>query len=62
MPNCRFNADKNAPHFCRLTLALGLFKEILWQLFEYWRAIGQARLTAQRKQAMRRATGLPFTA
>jgi hypothetical protein len=22
-PNCRFNADKNAPHFCRLTWALG---------------------------------------
>ena len=21
-PNCRFNADKNTPHFCRLTLAL----------------------------------------
>jgi hypothetical protein len=23
-PNCRFNADKNAPHFCRLTWALGV--------------------------------------
>jgi hypothetical protein len=43
-------------------LALGLFKEILWQLFEYWRAIGQALLAAQRKQAMRCATGLPFAA
>jgi hypothetical protein len=41
---------------------LGLFKEMFWQLFEYWHAIDQALLTAQRKQAMRRAIGLPFTA
>jgi hypothetical protein len=24
--NWRFNADKNAPHFCRLTLALGFWQ------------------------------------
>jgi hypothetical protein len=41
---------------------LGLFKEMFWQLFEYRHAIDQALLTAQRKQAMRRAIGLPFTA
>jgi len=29
-PNCRFNADKNAPHFCRLTRALDLMKSILF--------------------------------
>jgi hypothetical protein len=33
-------------------------KKMLWQLFEYWRAIGQVFLTAQRKQVMRCATGL----
>jgi hypothetical protein len=26
-PNCRFNADKNAPHFCRLTWALGHYAQ-----------------------------------
>ena len=27
-PNCRFNADKNAPHFCRLTWALGRTRKL----------------------------------
>jgi hypothetical protein len=30
MPNCRFNADKNAPHFCRLTWALGFMKTTIF--------------------------------
>jgi len=44
MPNWRFNADNNASHHCRLTCALGLFKETLWQLFEYWLFICRASL------------------
>jgi hypothetical protein len=28
-PNCRFNTDKNAPHFCRLTWALGFLNDTL---------------------------------
>jgi len=62
MANWAFNADVNASHCRRLTLRWASSKKMLWQLFEYWRAIGQALLTAQRKQAMRCVTGLPFTA
>jgi len=50
------------PYGRRLTWRWASSKKMLWQLFEYWRAIGQVFLTAQRKQVMRCATGLQFTA
>jgi hypothetical protein len=31
LPNCRFNTDNNASHYCRLTWALGLSKNPLWK-------------------------------
>ncbi len=47
-PNCRFNADKNAPHFCRLTWALCLSAFCLRRI---WQSKPDQRLNVPRAKS-----------